>query len=302
MPNLFAAKKPQLDATETSVVAAAQQYFFTIVLTDQCLQSSLVANNGQGVQIKELSTIKRYFDRKDLLEQLDQSLQELGKESEDVSDTVFAFDQNWLEDGDLTAEKKAVVKELSDELDLHALGQFSVAQALAEARLTANENDSCLLLHFREESFDLIFLKRGQLLDVIKVGRSADVLADVQEALARAAKHLNEEGQYLPEKILLTSLALNQKDLGKLQQALNQYDWAGNPAFLKEPSIAVMESDYMIKSISLAAGKILSKQELRAHLPSTAAVAADFSQPTLTATQEENTVASKKLEPPPTTA
>jgi len=51
-----------------------KHYFFTVLLTDKYLQSSLVSNNGQGIQIKEFSEIKTYFDRKDLLDQLDKSL------------------------------------------------------------------------------------------------------------------------------------------------------------------------------------------------------------------------------------
>jgi aryl-alcohol dehydrogenase-like predicted oxidoreductase len=75
-----------------------KHYFFTVLLTDQYLQSALVVNNGQGIQIKEFSTLKTYLDRKDLLEQLDQSLQQLGTESQDVVETIFVFDHSWLED------------------------------------------------------------------------------------------------------------------------------------------------------------------------------------------------------------
>ncbi len=244
-----------------------KHYFFTVLLTDKYLQSSLVSNNGQGIQIKEFSEIKAYFDRKDLLEQLDKSLQQLGEESQDVVETIFAFDQDWLEDGELSDTKKPIVKEISEELSLHAIGQFSIPEALAEARLIGDENDSCLLLIFKEDSFSLVFLKHGEFVDLINVGRSDDIINDFTEALARAAKKLGHEGKYFPNKILMTSMALRQKELDSLHEKLIKVDWTSNPGFTQTPNIVVLETDYMIKSASLSAGKIFTKEAFLTTLP-----------------------------------
>ncbi|MBU1033519.1 hypothetical protein KKI22_01040 [Patescibacteria group bacterium] len=244
-----------------------KHYFLTVLLTDKFLQSSLVSNNGQGIQIKEFSEIKAYFDRKDLLEQLDKSLQQLGPDSQDVVETIFAFDNTWLEDKDLSDTKKPIVKEISEELSLDAIGQFSISEAMAEARLIGDEGDSCLLLIFKEDSFDLIFLKHGQFLDLITVGRSGNIVNDFNEVLARASKHLGQEGKYFPNKILMTSIALKQKELESLHDQLVKEDWTNNPGFTQAPNIVVLEADYMIKSVSLSAGKIFTKENFLAKMP-----------------------------------
>lgn len=244
-----------------------KHYFFTVLLTDKYLQSALVSNNGQGIQIKEFSEIKTYFDRKDLLEQLDKSLQQLGAESQDVVETIFAFDQDWLENSELSDAKKPIVKEISEELSLDAIGQFSIPEALAEARLIGDENDSCLLLIFKEDSFSLVFLKHGEFLDLINVGRSENIVDDFTEALARAAKKLGQEGKYFPNKILMTSIALKQKELESLHEKLIKVDWTNNPGFTQTPNIVVLETDYMIKSASLSAGKIFAKEAFLTTLP-----------------------------------
>jgi len=247
----------------------SKNHFLTVLLTDQNLQSSLVSNNGQGVQIKEFSEIKSYFDRQDLLDQLDESLQELGPDSQDVVETVFAFDQTWLgADGELSDDKKPVIKEVAENLSLEALGQFSIPEALAEARLIGDEADSCLLLLFKDKSLDLLFLKHGQFVDLLSVGRSEDIVDDFTEVLARCARHLDGEGKYFPSKILLTSLALKHKELEALQQKLAAEDWTKNPGFAAVPNIVVLEPDYMIKSASLSAGKVLNKEIFLAKLPS----------------------------------
>lgn len=244
-----------------------KHYFFTVLLTDKYLQSSLVSNNGQGIQTKEFSEIKTYFDRKDLLEQLDKSLQQLGPDSQDVVETIFAFDQDWLEDGELSDTKKPIVKEISEELSLDAIGQFSIPEAMAEARLIGDENDSCLLLVFKDDSFNLIFIKHGEFVDLINVGRSDNIVNDFTEALARAAKKLGQDGKYFPNKILMTSIALKQKELESLHAQLIKVDWTNNPGFTQVPNIVVLEADYMIKSASLSAGKIFTKENFLTKLP-----------------------------------
>lgn len=252
-------------------MSSAHHSFLTIILTDKQLQSALVSNDGQGIQLKEFSGIHSYFDRQDLLEQLDKSLQELGPDSQDVVEAVFAFDQEWLETGDLDDAKKAVIKEVTESLTLEPIGQVSVPVALAEARLIGDEHDSCLIVSLKEQSFELIFVKHGAFVDLIRVGRSATIVDDMAEALARAARHLTSEHSYFPSKMLLTSIALSIKDLESLKKQLDAVDWAANPGFNQSPTIVVLEADYMVKSISMSAGKIFNKEAFLARLPSSAA-------------------------------
>lgn len=279
---------------------SSKHFFLTVLLTDQYLQSSLVSNNGQGVQIKEFSEIKSYFDRQDLLDQLDKSLQQLGPDSQDIVETVFAFDQSWLEsNGELSDEKKPIVKEITENLSLEALGQFSIPEALAEARLIGDEADSCLLLICKPKSLDLLFLKHGQFVDLLSVGRSDNVAHDFTEVLARARRHLQEqEGKYFPGKVLLTSLALTHKELEALHHQLLTEDWTKNPGFADTPTIVVLESDYMIKSASLSAGKILNKETFLAKLPAADDSARELdAQPSTTASMAAVAASSSELPP-----
>ena len=259
-----------------------KHHFLTVLLTDKFLQSSLVSNNGQGVQIKEFSEIKSYFDRQDLIDQLDKSLQQLGPDSQDVVETIFAFDHDWLQEGQLSDVKKAIIKEVTEELSLEAVGQFSVPEALAEARLIGDEHDSCLLTVFKEDVLDLIFLKHGQFLDLISVGRSGNVVDDFNELLARAAKHLGQDGKYFPSKVLMTSIALKPKEMAALHEELAAVDWVKNPGFTQAPTIVVLEPDYMVKSVSLSAGKVFAKENMLAKMPSQSFVANQ--EPVLTST------------------
>lgn len=248
-------KTKQNESSITELIE--EQYFISIILSDQELQSALVSKTQK---IKEYSTIKSYFDRQDLLTQLDQSLQDLGPLAEEVADCVFIFDETWLKDGDLLDNKKVIVKELAESLSLSALGQMGISDAIHQARIFNDPHDSSLIIYLREKDFDLLLIKHGQLLANLKVGRSAKLNDDLQEGLARISQDLGEQGKYFPNKVFLTSLNLTQKLLNKEQTQLQTFDWTQIAGFLQAPEFVVLEADYLIKALSLAASQMLSKK------------------------------------------
>ncbi len=259
MPNLFnkinIAKKAKPDQSPINEVEN-EELFISIILSDQELQSALVSKNQE---IKKYSSIKSYFDRQDLLTQLDSSLQDLGPAAEEVADCVFIFDETWLKDGDLLDSKRVIVKELADSLSLSPLGQMSISDAIHQARVAKDSHDSSLSIYLREKDFDLLLIKHGQLLANLKVGRSAKLSDDLQEGLARISQDLVEKGKYFPNKVFITSLNLPQKTLVKEQAMLQNFDWTQISGFLQVPEFVVLETDFLIKALSIAASQMLLK-------------------------------------------
>lgn len=258
MPNLLKkiTQRKKVKNEFSTKELAEDQLFISIILSDQELQSALVSKQQK---IKEFSSIKTYFDRQDLLTQLDQSLQDLGTQAEEVADCVFIFDESWLKDGDLLDTKKVLVKELSESLSLSALGQMSISEAILQTRVLNDPHDSSLIIYLREKDFDLLLIKHGQLLANLKVGRSAKLSDDLQEGLARISQDLGEQGKYFPNKVFLTSLNLTQKLLHKEQSQLQAFDWTQITGFLQAPEFMVLEEDFLIKALSLAASHMLAK-------------------------------------------
>lgn len=234
---------------------AEADLFISIILCDQELQTALV---DRKQEIKEYSSIKTYFDRQDLLTQLDQSLQDLGTLADEVADCVFIFDENWLKDGDLLDSKKAIVKELSEDLSLTALGQMSITEGIHQARVMKDPHDSSITLYLREKDFDLLLIKHGKLLANLKIGRSGKLKDDLQEGLARISQDLGEQGKYFPNRVFLSSLSLTTKALNKEQEELQAVDWTKIAGFLQAPEFTVLSADFLIKALSLVASQMLS--------------------------------------------
>ena len=259
MPNLFHKLKKQSQAvvpTAQAPQSSASSLFLLLILGERELQAALV---GRDRSIKSFSPIKSYFDRQDLVTQADQALQDLGAIADDVSDCIFVFDQAWLEAEQLPEPKKVLIQELSEALSLNVLGQFSISEGLHQARIAADAYDSALFLYLRDENFDLILIKHGQLLTNLTIGRSGSLAADLQEGLARIGQDLGEEGKYFPNKVYLLALSLNHNQLSKEQEQLANFDWAKVSSFLQVPSFSALESDYLIKAIALAAAQSLAK-------------------------------------------
>jgi len=258
MPNLLKKITEGKKAKQAKLAvdnSAETDLFISIILTDQELQTALV-NKQQ--EIKEYSSIKTYFDRQDLLTQLDQSLQDLGPLADEVADCVFIFDEPWLKHGDLLDSKKVIVKELSESLSLTALGQMSITEGIHQARVIKDPHDSSIVLYLREKDFDLLLIKHGQLLVNLKIGRSAKLNDDLQEGLARISQDLGEQGKYFPNRVFLSSLSLTQKVLNKDQAELQAFDWIQLAGFLQAPEFVVLSTDFLIKALSLAASQMLS--------------------------------------------
>jgi hypothetical protein len=260
MPNLLkkiSRKNKEKTAKASAKPKASEKLFISIILSDQELQSALLSKE-QG--IKEYSNIKNYFDRQDLLMQLDQSLQDLGPVADDVAECVFIFEDSWLKDDDLLDSKKVVVQEIAEDLSLSAIGQLSISEGIYQARILKDVHDSSITIYLREKDFDLVLIKHGQLLAKLKVGRSDKLSDDLQEGLARISQDLGEQGKYFPNKVFLCTFSLSQKDLKNDQIELQAYDWTQVGGFLQNPEFVLLDQDFLVKSLSLAANYILSNE------------------------------------------
>lgn len=258
------ARSKQASGQSATQLNKQERLLMAIILTDQEVQAALVAADQK---ILESSSIKTYFDRQDLSTQLDQAIQDLGPAADEVADCVFVFADDWLKDGDLLPNKKAIVQELSDDLSLSALGQLSINEAIYQARLMHDPHDSSLFLYFTEHDFVLLLIKHGQLLSQLKVGRSGKTTADLQEGLARISQELGEQGKYFPNKVYLSSLALSEKLLQKEQENLQAFDWTKVPSFLQVPEFMVLADDYLIQTAAGVAAKVLNKTDLSVSEP-----------------------------------
>lgn len=230
LPNLF-----------SNTIDPVSRLFICSVITDSTLQSLLVKTSVAGTKIIERSAILTYTDAANLVVRTDESLQELGKESENVSEVIFALETSWLKEGTVIDSKKSLLQSLVQELSLKPLGFVVQSEALAQFVLASHSHVSAVVIMIDQVKLHLFVIAQGKVGTVVTVGRSEDVAADVKEGLARFLK--TTQDAYLPAKMLCVSFVLDEKELLQAQQELLEVKWEEVASFVQTPTIDLLKAD-----------------------------------------------------------
>lgn len=206
-----------------------------------------------------VSSTKTYADSKSLLIQTDKALQELGKQSENVDETIFALDPDWVSGGDIAASEQPLLKELTEGLSLNPQGFVVTSEALYQQAVQHEPLVSSIFIDVRATELMVLLVLRGTLLGVQKVGRSPDITADLTEALARFQEVLGHD--HLPSKLQLLSPDMSSIDLQQLEQALLSGDWFHQLPFLHQPEVHITQPGFLMHQLATQASQSLLKDQ-----------------------------------------
>jgi hypothetical protein len=236
LPPVFKTKQP------------AVSFYITLLLSDSNIQTALWQLDDQGIGILSKSTVHEYGDDEQAVTQSDKALQVLGKKSEEVNDVVFGLPHTWVDDQGVTAAKKPLLKTLTEELSLKAVGFVVTSEAVAKHLIADNPRLSILLVEFGQHELYLSLISQGKLISTKFVGRSGDTMADMTEALARLNAHQEEEVK-LPEKMIVSSLDLNSSELKDQQQLLLNHDWVNSHPFTHPPTVELLDQEVILEAV-----------------------------------------------------
>lgn len=254
LPNLFASNSE-----------GVSKLILCIVLSDASVQSLLLSISLKGTRIVKRSAVIPYTDLNNCLVKTDESLQELGQESENINEVLFGLEQAWLSGSVIAENKKTLLHKLTTELSLKPLGFVVQTEALYQHYVSHNTHASIILLVFSEQFLSVVIVAQGSLKLTETVGRSEDISADIKEALARYTK--KHESTYLPAKFVCASLVLAETELAQYQQQLLDVEWGTEIPFVQKPTVDVMRSDLAISLIAQQAGNAMAASLNQVELP-----------------------------------
>jgi hypothetical protein len=230
----------------TKSAHSSSHLFFAIILSEQYASAAL-----WGVVDGQLAIIQRSEDHawqedESCINAIDQSLQELGKESENVSQTLFALPSDWVDADGIVALKKPLFQKMTKELSLEPIGFVVTTEAMTQYLTQSSPQLNIFVVEVGVSYVTVALVKAGQITQTIKVGRSGESVSDLREALA----HLKDKS--LPAKIELYSPSLSQEELNEVQQQLIGFEWKESYPFLHPPVIEVFDAlsfaDVVIKT------------------------------------------------------
>lgn len=249
LPNLF-----------TVNVAQAGQRICVLVLTDRSVLAGLVVVHPSGSELLSISEQIPYTDDASLLISADEVLQELGKESEDVNEVVFCLEQGWFDgQGELVAEKQALLKKIKEELSLQPVGYVLQHETITEHLINQQKQLSGLILFVSTQGIVATLVVHGAISTTKLVGRSTELQSDVVEALSQVGQEIGGAG--LPGKLLCATIALEVSELFELQQELLTVVWPETVQFLQAPVIDVIKPQLCAQVVVVGAGKALEQLE-----------------------------------------
>ena len=237
----------------SSLFGSKQQetILLNILLTPQTVQSRLVKVVGGLLEVISQSKKHDYSDLEDCLVRTDESLQELGPQSENVNEVVFGLESSWVNQTGVTDDKKPILKRLTQELSLEAVGFVVTPEALIQEQLQEDPHLSEVLLYVTRTTLELLVVFQGTLQRNELVGRSNSILDDFNEAIARINPPGVEEVRHFPSKIVLASLELDQEELQELQQQVLVLDWEAQEAFVSQPTVKLLSPTSSAQVVAL---------------------------------------------------
>ncbi len=235
---------PPVFRTKQSVPSS----YITILLSDSNVQAALWQLDNQGITILKKSSVHKYGDDEQAVTQADIALQNLGKQSEEVNDVIFGLPHTWVDKQGVTAIKKPLLKTITEELSLKAVGFVVTSEAVAKHLIAENPRLSMLLVEFSQYELYLSLISQGKLISTKYVGRSGETMADMAEALARLNAH-QEEKIKLPVKIVISSLDLNDSELKDQQQLLLDHNWVDSHSFTHPPTVDLLDQEIILEAV-----------------------------------------------------
>lgn len=223
-----------------------ENFFLGILLTEQSVQSVLWSASNGLIKVEKKSEIYQINQADQALVQTDKALQDLGEESEGLSEVVFGLEPSWADATGVLDNKKPLLKKLTEELSLKAVGFVVITEAVIKHLQKTDPHLSGVVVFYSGTQIDVVVVENGTIKKTEFVGRSEDTVSDLVEALARIkAKHSQE----FPPQITLVSISLDQEELYEQQQTLIDHDWVGEGHFVSVPTISLAGVETVIESL-----------------------------------------------------
>lgn len=240
--------------------SATDSFFLAILLLEDSVQAVLWTVIAGQIKIVEKSIAYTYANENDCLVKTDLALQELGSQSEGVDESIFIFEPEWVDGGDISKFKKPLLKKLTNDLAIRPLGFVILTEALSEYFLKNHACESLLMAYLSSSSLNLFLLEHGKLLAEARFGQSGEINNDLVEGLAQLRQKLKDETKLFPNKLYLSSLNLPADQLEALQQQLIAYHWPEG-FFIQTPLIELFSADQLFNVAVTEAGRVVAEQK-----------------------------------------
>lgn len=233
--------------------------YLTVLVSDHSVRAALVEVRSSGVAVISQSLTKQYSDKQDFVVTVDTALQELSSDSKNVDEVIFALEANWVNEAGIIDAKKPLLKEVTTQLSLKAVGFVVIPEAIVQA-YGEGQNFSSLLAEVTKEKVGIYLIHQGLIEKAETVGRSHQHTGDVFEGIARFTRGLHGSTT-LPSTIVLTSFEVSAEELETMRQELVTANWGEQKVFLQQPAIEIIGDEKMTEMVGIKGGEAVARSQ-----------------------------------------
>ena len=228
--------------------------FFVVYFGEQTVRAALWKVADGQIEVATLSNPQAWSNDQEVIDATDRALQELGKESEQVKQTLFALEPTWVSQQGILPDRKVLFQQLTKELALEAVGFVVIPEAIVQDVIYRKGTAfQCFVVEVLLSRVSMTLLKNGKLTQQEMIGRSGNPVDDIQEGFARF------HDTPLPALVLLYSSVLSLEELEECRQRVLALDLMTQFKFLQQPNFEVIPPDQIINTIVQTGGRAVAE-------------------------------------------
>lgn len=247
------------------------EYFLALLLRDETVSVVVLSETGGKLHIvtqqtKQLTTPLEQIETEVLLDTLDKAITTVESalpEGSALNKTVFGLKETWVEDAHIKKEYLAILKKVSDELELKPIGFLVFSEAISHL-LQEEEGApvSAILVELGKLTTTVALIRGGKVTETHSAPNEPHPAHTIEKILAGITSV-----EILPSRILLFA----SEESGKTSHTLLAHKWNTDLPFLHVPQIKVLSQGFDIKAVLVGTAAQLgfTADETYTHVPST---------------------------------
>ena len=231
-----------------------QETFLALEIFPETIKSAIWLVEKGETQVLKVGTIEEW-EEKDEGSFLKSADVAISSASEGIvpepKGILFGLPEDWVEKDTIITERKHLLRQVCEKLDLKPLGFVVALEAIVQYFKNQQGTPlNAILIRFTETDLLVSLVIMGKIVGTETVGKTEDLVADVKEGLARFSDNS------LPPRMILYD---GMTDFEEAKQQLLSFDWQKELPFLHFPKIESLSRETSVRAVAIAGGSEVAR-------------------------------------------
>lgn len=234
--------------------SSPRETFFAVEVNSETVKSAVWVVENKETQVLKVGTLEEWkeSDEKSLVKAVDASISSVAEGIvPEPKGILFGLPEDWVDKEMILSDRKELLRQVCQKLDLKPLGFVVTLEALVQYfKAQQGTPLNAILIRVSESDLLVSLVLTGKISQNEIVGKTDDLVADVNEGLARFST------ENFPPRMILYN---GNTDFEEAKQQLLSYEWQKELPFLHFPKIESLSHETTIRAVAVAGGSEVAK-------------------------------------------